>query len=51
MKALYRSFGQTYHEGDKAEEMIRRLDFQRIAEKGSIDLKSLKDMLVAKVEN
>lgn len=43
MKALYRSCGNTYHEGDKAENMIKNLDFQKIINEGPIDLKKLEN--------
>lgn len=43
MKALYRSCGNTYHEGDKAENMIKNLDFQKIINDGPIDLKKLEN--------
>lgn len=43
MKALYRSCGNTYHEGDKAENMIKSLDFQKIIKEGPIDLKKLEN--------
>lgn len=43
IKALYRSCGNTYHEGDKAENMIKNLDFQKIINEGPIDLKKLEN--------
>ena len=43
MKALYRLCGNTYHEGDKAENMIKNLDFQKIINEGPIDLKKLEN--------
>lgn len=46
MKALYRSAGKTYHEGDRASEMIERLDFRKIMEEGPIPLKNLSAKLV-----
>lgn len=45
MKALYRSCGNTYHEGDKAENMIKNLDFQKIINEGPIKLNLIKDSL------
>lgn len=41
MKNLYRSCGNTYHEGDKAETMIESLDLQKIVDKSPLDLKRL----------
>jgi hypothetical protein len=45
MKALYRSCGNTYHEGDKAEAMIEELDFQKIIDCSPLDLKKLSAIL------
>lgn len=42
MKALYRSCGATYHEGEKAEEMIKSLDMEKIISQAPIQLKELK---------
>lgn len=38
MKALYRSCGATYHEGERAKEMIRNLDFEKIIAEAPIGL-------------
>ena len=43
MKALYRSCGTTYHEGEKAETMIQSLNYEKIIEQAPIELKKLKD--------
>lgn len=43
MKALYRSCGRTYHEGEKAADMIEGLDFQKIMDEGPIDLHRLEN--------
>ena len=43
MKALYRSCGSTYHEGEKAAAMIESLDFQKIIDEGPIDLHKLEN--------
>ena len=45
MKALYRSCGNTYHEGDKAETMIESLNFQRIVDYSPLDLEKLSTVL------
>ena len=45
MKALYRSCGNTYHEGDKAETMIGSLNFQRIVDYSPLDLEKLSTAL------
>ena len=45
MKALYRSCGNTYHEGDRAEDMIKTLDFQKIMDSSPLNLKKLVEML------
>lgn len=45
MKALYRSCGNTYHEGDKAETMIESLNFQRIVDYSPLDLEKLSTAL------
>ena len=42
MKALYRSCGKTYHEGERAADMINELDFEIIMNKGPIPLNLLK---------
>ncbi|MBQ2885598.1 MAG: hypothetical protein IJE43_17875 [Alphaproteobacteria bacterium] len=46
MKALYRSAGSTYHEGDRAKEMIERLNFAKITQDAPIDLSVLKEHLL-----
>ena len=43
MKALFRSCGRAYHEGDKAEDMIESLDFQKIVENSPLNLQYLVD--------
>lgn len=45
MKALYRSCGNTYHEGDKAGTMIESLNFQRIVDYSPLDLEKLSTAL------
>jgi len=45
MKGLYRSCGNTYHEGDRAEGLISTLDFQKIVDKSPLNLQSVIDML------
>lgn len=46
MKALYRSCGSTYHEGDKAESMIESLDFQKIVDNSPLELEKLINLLI-----
>ena len=46
MKALYRSCGNTYHEGNKAETMIESLDFQKIVDNSPLTLDRLIDILI-----
>lgn len=48
MKALYRSAGNTYHEGDRAKAMIEQLDFSKITERAPIDLQILQENLLNK---
>ena len=43
MKALYRSCGNTYHEGEKTADMVKKLDFQKIIDEGPIDLHRLEN--------
>lgn len=45
MKALYRSCGNTYHEGDRAESMVEMLDFQKIVDNSPLDLEKLVALL------
>ncbi len=45
MKALFRSCGRTYHEGEKSLDMIERLDFRKIIEKGPLNLKALESSI------
>jgi len=45
MKALFRSCGRAYHEGDKAEDMIESLDFQKIVENSPLNLQYLVDFV------
>ena len=45
MKALFRSCGSTYHEGDKAKDMIEGLDFQKIVENSPLNLQCLMNLL------
>jgi len=42
MKALYRSCGATYHEGDRAENMINALNKEKIITNAPLDLQQLK---------
>jgi hypothetical protein len=44
-KALYRSCGNTYHEGDKAETTIESLDFQQIVDNSPLELEKLIELL------
>lgn len=46
MKDLYRACGNTYHEGDKASDMVEMLDFEKIISSGPIRLDILRDELV-----
>ena len=46
IKALYRSCGSTYHEGDRAEPMIKALDFQKIVDNSPLELKKLENLLI-----
>ncbi|MBQ8280464.1 MAG: hypothetical protein IJZ23_11525 [Roseburia sp.] len=46
MKALYRSAGKTYHEGDRAKDMIEALDFSKIVERAPICLQVLQEHLL-----
>ena len=46
MKALYRSCGSTYHEGDKAESMVESLDFQKIVDNSPLELEKLITLLI-----
>lgn len=46
MKRLHMSCGLTYHEADRALPLIRALDFNKIMQKGPIDLKVLKQHLL-----
>ena len=45
MKALYRSAGRAYHEGERAKDMISKLDFSKITQSAPIKLAELKDHL------
>lgn len=45
MKALYRSCGNTYHEGEKSADMVESLDFYKIIDEGPIRLDVLRDSL------
>lgn len=45
MKALFRSCGRAYHEGDKAEDMIESLDFQKIVENSPLNLQYLMNLI------
>lgn len=45
MKALYRSCGNTYHEGEKSADMVESLDFYKIINEGPIRLDVLRDSL------
>ena len=46
MKWLFRSCGSTYHEGEKAENMISSLDFQKLINRCPLKLKTLKEDLL-----
>lgn len=46
MKALYRSCGATYHEGERAETMIQTLNFEKIVLSSPIGLERLKKHLL-----
>lgn len=46
MKALYRNAGRAYHEGERAKEMIEKLNFSKIAQDAPIGLRILKEHLV-----
>ena len=46
MKWLYRSCGNTYHEGEKAESMIATLDFQKLISESPLNLAALKTNLL-----
>lgn len=46
MKALYRTVGRAYHEGERAKDMISKLDFSKITKSAPIKLAELKDHLV-----
>lgn len=46
MKALYRSAGKTYHEGDRAKDMIEALYFSKIVERAPICLQVLQEHLL-----
>ena len=47
MKKLFKSFGKgiAYHEGDRAEPMIKRLDFDKIIQSAPFDLQKLQTVL------
>lgn len=45
MKALYRSCGNTYHEGEKAKPMIESLNFQKIIDSSPLELQKLSILL------
>lgn len=45
MKALYRSCGNTYHEGEKSADMVESLDFHKIIDEGPVRLDVLRDSL------
>ena len=46
IKALYRSCGSTYHEGEKCKAMIDSLDFKKILDEAPIELNSLIEELL-----
>lgn len=46
MKALYRSVGKTYHEGDRVSDMVETLDFDKIMKDGPIPLDVLETKLI-----
>ncbi len=46
MKMLHRNCGLTYHEAERAMPLIKSLDFNKIVEKGPIDLRILKQHLL-----
>lgn len=46
MKALYRSAGKVYHEGERAKDMISKLNFSKITQSAPVELVKLKDHLL-----
>lgn len=46
MKALYRSCGATYHEGEKAEQMIKTLDMDKIIRCSPLGLQRIVDYFI-----
>ena len=50
MKALYRSCGATYHEGDRAEDMIKILNKEKIINNAPLDLQQLKNNIFSEQE-
>lgn len=48
MKALFRSVGATYHEGERAENLIMALDKEKIIKSAPLDLAKLKDNILHK---
>ena len=46
MKALYRSCGATYHEGERAEQMIKVLDMDKIIRRSPLGLQRIVDYLI-----
>lgn len=46
MKALHRSVGKAYHEGERAKDLIEKLDFSKITQTAPINLKVLKEHLL-----
>ena len=41
MKALYRSCGKTYHEGEKSADMVGKINYEKIIRDGPIPLNLL----------
>ena len=41
MKALYRSCGKTYHEGEKSADMVEKINYEKIIRDGPIPLNLL----------
>lgn len=51
MKALYRSCGRTYHEGERSADMVEKLDFEKIMNEGPIRMDILMhELLESKME-
>ena len=46
LKALYRNAGRAYHEGERAKEILSKLNFSKITQSAPINLEALKTSLV-----